>query len=235
MSAAQPTGGTATTREVSDGWRRFGLAVVIIRFGVPLAAVPFIPYLVINDITLLMLLRPQKEFVLVGGGQTRYLGEPGVLPLFLAYLPLGVLSVAAFFLVGRAYRTALANGDGPAWLHRTIPPKQLLLARKVLARRGPAIAILGRIAAMPATVLGAAAGLSDVDTKRYLVADLVGALLSFALTVGAGLALGRAYEEGGVWLTVAGVALFTLLLVLLTSWIRREAERDDAPAPAQDG
>ena len=227
MSAARPTDEAAATPEVTDLWRRVGLAIVIVRFAVPLAAIPFIPYLVLNDITLLVLLRPQKEFLLVGGGQTRYLGEPGVLPLFLAYLPLGILSVAAFFLVGRAYRTALQDGAGPPWLQRAIPPRQLELARKVLKRRGPAIAVLGRIAAMPATVGGAAAGLSEVDAKRYLLADLIGALLSFGLTVGAGLALGRAYQEGGIWLTVAGVTLFVVMLVLLTNWIRREAERED--------
>lgn len=238
MSATRSTGDPAASApEISDAWRRFGLAVVIVRFAVPLAAIPLIPFLIIDDIALLVLLRPQKEFLLVGGGQSRYLGEPGVVPLFLAYLPLGILSVAAFFLVGRAYRTALQDGAGPAWLSKAIPPKQLDLALRVLKRRGPAIAILGRIAAMPPTVLGAAAGLSDVDAKRYLLADLTGALVSFALTVGAGFALGRAYEDGGVWLTVAGVALFGAMLALLTSWIRREAAREDergdeGPAPA---
>lgn len=228
MSTTGSTGEAAAPTAVGDAWRRVGLFVVIVRFAVPLAAIPFIPYLVINDITLLVLLRPQKEFLLVGGGQSRYLGEPGVLPLFLAYLPLGILSVAAFFLVGRAYRTALQEGAGPAWLSKAIPPKQLDLALKVLKRRGPAIAILGRIAAMPPTVLGAAAGLSDVDAKRYLLADFTGALLSFGITVGAGFALGRAYQEGGVWLTVAGVSLFAVTLGLLTNWIRREAGREDA-------
>lgn len=238
MSATRSTGDhAASTPEIGDAWRRFGLAVVIARFAIPLAAIPLIPFLIIDDISLLVLLRPQKEFLLVGGGQSRYLGEPGVVPLFLAYLPLGIIAVAAFFLVGRAYRSALQEGGGPAWLSKAIPPKQLDLALRVLKRRGPAIAILGRMAAMPPTVLGAAAGLSDVDAKRYLLADLTGALLSFALTVGAGFALGRAYEDGGVWLTVAGVALFGAMLALLTSWIRREAAREDergdqGPAPA---
>jgi membrane protein DedA with SNARE-associated domain len=229
MSATPSTGDAAASASTGIGpaWRRIGLAVVVARFAIPLAAIPAIPFLIRNDITLLVLLRPQKEFLLVGGGQSRYLGEPGVLPLFLAYLPLGVLSVSAFFLVGRAYRSALQRGDGPGWLSKAIPPKQLDLALKVLKRRGPAIAILGRIAAMPATVLGAAAGLSDVDPKRYLLADLTGALIAFAMTVGAGFALGRAYEEGGVWLTVAGVTLFVVMLGLLTSWIRREAARED--------
>lgn len=214
--------------DVALRWRRLALAGVIVRFGIPLAAVPLIPFLIRDNITLLVFLRPQKEFVLVGGGQTRYLGEPGILPLLLAYLPLGVLAVTAFFVVGRAYRTALREQEGPAWLHRAIPPRQLELAQRVLARRGPIIAVIGRMAAMPPTVLAAAAGTSDVSPRRYLVADAVGALIGFAMAAGTGLALGRAYEEGGVWLTVAGVALFVAMIALITLWIRREAERDTA-------
>jgi membrane protein DedA with SNARE-associated domain len=228
MSARRPAG--HDDLDVPDRWRRVGLAIVVARFGIPLAAIPLIPFLLVNDIALLVLLRPQKEFLLVGGGQSRYLGEPAIVALLLAYLPLGVLAVSAFFLVGRAYRRALADGDGPAWLHRAIPPKQLDMARKVLARRGPVIAVLGRIAALPPTVLGAAAGLSDVSPRRYLLADAVGAILAFGITVGAGYALGRAYEDGGVWLTAAGVALFVVMIVLLTRWIQREAEREDPPA-----
>lgn len=211
-------------------WRRLALAGVIVRFSIPLAAVPLIPFLIRDNITLLVLLRPQKEFVLVGGGQTRFLGEPGLLPLLLAYIPLGILAVTAFFVVGRAYRTALRQQEGPGWLHRAIPPRQLELAQRVLAKRGPAIAIIGRIAAMPPTVLAAAAGTSDVSPRRYLLADAIGGLIGFAMAAGVGLALGRAYEEGGVWLTAVGVALFVAMIGLITWWIRREAERDDAPA-----
>ncbi len=220
---------SARDADVAPLWRRIALAGVVVRFAIPLAAVPLIPFLIRDDITLLVLLRPQKEFVLVGGGQTRYLGEPGLLPLFLAYLPLGILAVTAFFVVGRAYRTALRTQQGPAWLQRAIPPQQLELAQRVLARRGPIIAVIGRLAAMPPTVLAAAAGTSDVSPRRYLVADAIGAVLGFGMAAGVGLALGRAYEEGGVWLTVVGVALFAAMIGLITWWIRREADREQAP------
>jgi membrane protein DedA with SNARE-associated domain len=74
--------------------------------------------------------------------------------------------------------------------------------------------------------MAAAAGASDVDGRRYLAADLVGALGSFALMIGAGLALGDAYDEYGIWVTVAGVIILIALIALITSWVRREAERD---------
>jgi membrane protein DedA with SNARE-associated domain len=215
-------------REVPERWRRVALGVAIARYAIPLAAIPLIPLLLVDRIVLLVLLRPQKEFLLLGAGQSRYLGEPALWQLALAFVPLGVLAVPAFFVVGRAYRRSLLSGDGPSWLTRAVPPRQLELAQRVLARRGPAIAVLGRLAAFPPTVLAAAAGLSDVSPRRYLAADAVGAALATGITLGAGYTLGRAYEDGGVWLTVGGVVLFVLLVGLLTYWIRREAAREDA-------
>lgn len=220
---------------VSEGWRRFSLAVVIARFAIPLAALAAIPFLLVNNISLLVLLRPQKEFLLVGGGQSRFLGDPDLWLLFLAFLPLGLFAVPAFFVVGRAYRSALEAGDGPRWLHRAIPPRQLALAQQVLAHRGPSIALLGRIAAFPPTVLAAAAGLSDVHWRRYLLADAVGAVIAVSVTLGAGFALGQAYEDGGPWITGIGVGLFFVLILLLTHWIRREAERYEAAQTAGAG
>jgi membrane protein DedA with SNARE-associated domain len=216
--------------EVPDRWRWLALGVVALRFAVPLAAIPAIPWLIYRNISLLVLLRPQKEFLLVGGGQSRYLGEPELLTLFLAFVPLGLLTVPAFFLVGRAYGSRLREGTGPAWLQRAINPRHLELGQRVLARRGPAIAILGRFAALPPTLLAAAAGVSDVSWRAYLAADALGAVLATSAAIGVGYTLGRAYQNGGTWLTVVGVILFGVMIALLTYWLRREADRDDTPA-----
>ncbi len=53
--------------------------------------------------------------------------------------------------------------------------------------------------------------------------DVVGALDSFALMVGAGLVLGEAYDEYGIWITVAGLIV---LVTPITRWVRNEAARD---------
>jgi len=242
--AGAVTAGTATGHpaspvlsdlEVGARWRRLALAVVALRFAVPLAAIPTIPWLITRDISLLVLLRPQKEFLLVGGGQSRYLGEPELLGLFLAFLPLGLLAVPAFFVVGRAYGTRLREGTGPRWLQRAIDPRHIEIGQRVLARRGPAIAILGRFAALPPTVLAAAAGVSDVSWRAYLAADALGAVLATSATIGAGYTLGRAYQTGGFWLTAVGVTLFGVMILLLTYWLRREAARDDGTGPSGPG
>jgi membrane protein DedA with SNARE-associated domain len=229
-AGAGPAAGGAPA--MGDGWRRLAVVAAIARYAVPLLALPLVPLLLTDRLTLLVLLRPTKDLLLLGGGQRRVLGEPDVLLLLAAYLPLMLFGVWAFYAVGRAYREPLRSGEGPGWLRRAIPPDKLEIAQAVLAKRGPAIAILGRLAALPPTVIAAAAGVSDVDTRRFLAADAVGALASFATVVAAGYTLGRAWETGGAWLTAAGLVLFVALIALLTRWLRAEANahRRDAPA-----
>ncbi len=209
--------------------RRIAVGVAVLRYVVPLAVIPAIPFLISRgELALLVLLRPQKEFLILSAAQLARTGAPSVPLLLAAYIPFMLVAVWAFFVVGRIFRPALDAGEAPKWLTRILPAEQLDLARRVIARRGPAIAILGRLAALPPTIMAAAAGASDVDARRYLVADAFGAFASFGLMVGAGLALGDAYDEYGIWVTVAGVLILVALILLITQWVRREAERDDA-------
>ncbi|MEX2532722.1 MAG: hypothetical protein WD360_02015 [Nitriliruptoraceae bacterium] len=223
MTDSSPTSQPATM-ELSF---RIAVVIAVLRYVIPLAAVPLIPFLLIHNITLLVLLRPQKEFLLFGAGQSRYLGEPELIMLFAAYLPLSVLPIAAFYVVGRRYRHVIGTDGAPRWLTRILPPKQLDLGVRIMARRGPLIAILGRLAALPPTMLAAAAGLAGTPMRRFLVADLIGALAAFAIIVAVGWGLGNAYADGAVWLTAAGVALFIGMLTVLTYWLRAEADRSE--------
>ncbi len=204
---------------------RLSVAVVLTRLALPFVAVPLIPVLVTDRIDLLVLLRPQKEFLLLAGARSRVVGDPSLATIVMAWAPFMLVAVWAFFVVGRAYRDVLLGDDRPSWLRRAVPQRQLSIARAVLARHGPWIAVLGRLAALPPTVLAAAAGTSDVDRRRYLVADATGAVLALALTVSAGWALGEAWERAGPWLTAVGVGVLLALVVTLTRWLRREAAR----------
>ena len=218
-------------REVPTWLRRLSLGVVISRYVIVLGVIPAIPVLLLQErITLLVLLRPTKEWLLVGGAFFRVQGAPSPWLLLAAFTPLMIVVVWFFFLAGRAYQATLRAGTGPRWLRRALPPDKLDLAQRVLVRRGPMVAVLGRLAAMPPTLLAAAAGVSDISWRRYLAADLAGALVAFTGVVAAGYGLGEAFERGGVWLTAIGVGGFVLLVVLITRWIRREAAR----APAAD-
>lgn len=224
LPVADPAG------RIPAGLRRVALGVVIGRYVIVLGVIPAIPFLLVQErIALLVLLRPTKEWLLVGGAFLRVQGEPSVWLLFAAYTPLMVVVVWFFFIAGRAYRTLLRNGTGPPWLRRAIPPDKLELAQRMLVRRGPLIAVIGRIAAVPPTLMAAAAGVSDIAPRRYLAADLLGAVLAFSIVVTAGYGLGEAYDRGGPWITGLGAGLFVLLIVLLSRWIRREAERSPLP------
>lgn len=207
-------------------WRRPLLALSGLRYLVPILALPLVPVLTPDDVGLLTLLRPGKEILLLAGGLTRTQQTPGVLVAFLAYLPLMVGGVWAFFGLGRAYAHDLRTGDGPAWLTHAVPPDRLEVAQRVLTRRGPAVAVIGRVAALPPTVVAAAAGVSDVRMRTFLAADLVGAVVSFGVVFGVGVALGEAYERGGPWLTGAGLALVVVAVLVVSRWLQAEAERE---------
>ena len=224
MSAPSDATGSATPPPPL--LQRVAIGVAIARYVIPLAVIPAIPFLIARgELALLVLLRPQKEFLLLAAAQLARTGAPSIALLFAAYVPLMIVAVWAFFVVGRMFRPALDAGEAPRWLTRILPPQQLDVGRRVIARRGPLIAVMGRMAALPPTIMAAAAGASDVDGRRYLAADLVGALGSFALMVGAGLVLGEAYDEYGIWITVAGLMVLVALIALITRWVRNEAAR----------
>jgi membrane protein DedA with SNARE-associated domain len=227
---------------MSDAARRFHLGVAGVRLGVPILSfftivAPLVASISrgdTDDIYWLLLVRPSKDVQLWGGGLFTTTGAVDLWTLFLAYAPLMIVMNWSFFFLGRAYGPALARGEGPGWLQRSVSPKNFATARALLARRGPAIAVIGRVAALPPTVMAAAAGTSDIGAWRYQTADTIGALVAFAVTVGVGLLLGEAYESAGPWLAVGGGALFLGLLALITRWIRNEVDVEDAPVPADD-
>lgn len=63
--------------------------------------------------------------------------------------------------------------------------------------------------------MAAAAGSAGVSWKAFLLADTAGALVSLAAVLVIGYGLGEAYEEAGVWLTVAGVVVLAVLAVVV--------------------
>jgi membrane protein DedA with SNARE-associated domain len=242
LRRARPVGGDrAAAPRIPTAARRLALGVAAGRYALAFAAIPLIPWLLREHVAWLILLQPRREWLLLGGAQTQVQGTPAWWVLLAAYAPLMILGVWAFFVVGRAYQRTLRLGAGPRWVRRALPPAQIELWQGLLVRRGPTIAIFGRLAAVPPTLLAAAAGVSDVSARRYLGADLLGAALTFGVVLGAGYGLGTAYERAGSWLTGLGVVLLVVMAVLAARWIRREAARSQEhipprpPTPAAGG
>lgn len=210
-------------------WRHVLLGLAVARYVIPIAAIPLIPVLLPDRVPLLMLVRPGREIQLAAGGLNRVDGDPNLLITFLAFVPLMVIAVWVFFWLGQAWRPELVADDADGWLARVVPPDVFAQFRRLLTRRGPMLAFIGRIGALPPTILAAAAGTSDVNPRHYLMADFFGAVVGYSITVGVGWGLGRAYEDGGWWLTIAGLVLFVGVLTWISQWIRRENDRDDVP------
>jgi membrane protein DedA with SNARE-associated domain len=233
--APDPTAG----RTWSSTTRAVVVALCVARYVIPVVALGYAARVLTADpidpdeVVLLTLVRPAKEVLLLAGGLVRTTGAPNVLVVFLAYVPLMIVAVWPFFLLGRILGPSLTDGSRTGFLARAVPPDTLRLMQKVLARRGPAVAILARIAALPPTVLAAAAGTSPVNAVRYLLADAVGGIAAFGITIGLGLALGEAYERGGTWVTVGGVVFVFAGIMIMTNWLQREADREDADAAAR--
>lgn len=224
-------GGHVPGRRYSPTVSRVVLWLAVARYLIPIAAIPLLTRLLRGDVSdgeyaLVIALRPGREVMLGAGAQLLRLGRPSPVLLFLAAFPFFVAAVWLFFLLGRVHQQALRTGTGPAWLHRLAPPDKLEVAQRALVRRGPAVAFLGRVGGLPPTLLGAAAGVSDVRPGRYLAADAVGAAVIYALTIGIGYGLGETYQRSGWIFTGVAIVVIFGLATWLSSWIQREFERE---------
>lgn len=198
-----------------------------VRIALALAALPLTPLLFRDGLVTLLLMRPTREFLLLAGFRVRA-DEIGLVVVLLAVLPMLLLGNWVFFGLGRAYRDDLDNGL-PGWLQQSVDPEQVARLRAVLARRGTLLVVLSRLAIFPATLLAAAAGASPLSTRRFLLADSLGAALSLAQYIGAGYVLGRAYESAGLWIALMGGAGLVAILVVFGRALRATEE---APSPA---
>lgn len=199
----------------------------IARFVVPILAIPLVFGSLADDqrnVALLILLRPGRPEVLLAGFRIRG-GGTSLGEVLLAYLPLGILSAWGFFWLGRLYADRFRE-DTPGWLNRIVPPEVFHKLQQLLRKRGPSLAVVGRVAGLPPTILAAAAAVSDVPARRYLAADLLGAAINVGIILGVGYGLGETYERAGPWITGVSLALVFAVSMWINAWIQRELEAD---------
>jgi undecaprenyl-diphosphatase len=199
------------------------LTLAVLRGVLGFVAVPLAPALYRKHFVWLVVLRPTKEVLLAGGFFVRR-GRVDLVPMLAAAMPLALLGVWLFYWLGQVYSKELKSSasDLPGWARRVVPPKRVAAMCRVLERRGWSVVVLGRMAAFPSALLAAAAGVSGMETRQFLLADAAGAVLSTAEVVIAGYALGAAYKTAGPWVTAAGVVALAAVLVLVGRWLRRE-------------
>jgi membrane protein DedA with SNARE-associated domain len=217
-----------TTRVRTDhGRRRVLLALLGVRAVLGLVAIPLAPALYRDHFVVLVLLRPTKEVLLAAGFLIRQ-GHVSLGPVLAAAFPLALLGVWLAYAVGRAYADEIRDGDAmPKWSRRLLPPERVNAMCRVLDRRGQLVVVLGRIAAFPSAALATAAGASDIEPRRFLPADALGATLSVAEVLLAGYFLGAAYKQAGPWVSALGFVVLAGLLVLLGRRLQQEESKGD--------
>jgi undecaprenyl-diphosphatase len=196
------------------------MALAVARGAVAGAAVLLAPFLYREHAAVLVLLRPTKEVFLFAGFLLRR-DDITLPPVVVGALPILLGAVWIFFGLGRSYRGELDDAELPGIAGRILPKKRLDKLRGLLEDKGTRLVFLGRLAAFPSSLMGAAAGSAGLSWKQFVIADTAGALASLAAALGLGYALGEAYESGGVWLTVAGVVVLVGLAVLVGRWLSR--------------
>lgn len=201
------------------------LGLAAARGALGLLAIPLAPVLYEADrVPLLVLLRPSKEVLLLAGFAVRR-GDASIVAVVAAAVPLLLGGVWLLFATGRAYASRVEDLERSALARRVLPRKKLEAMVDAVCDRGMTIVFLGRLAAFPSTLVGAAAGAAEVPTRRFLLADAAGAALSMAVLLGAGYLLGETYEEAGPWLTAAGVAVLAAVALWLGRTLRRALRR----------
>lgn len=191
--------------------RRALAVLAVLRAGLAIAAIPLAPFLYRDHPAVLVLLRPTKE-VLLFAGYAAQRDDVSLATVVVAALPILLGGVWLFYAIGRGYGT---DRDLPGLLGRVVPRKRVLSLRKAVERNGEKVLFLGRLAAMPSSLLAAAAGASGVEARRFFLVDTFGALTSLALMVGLGWGLGDAYSSAGPWLTALGVAALAAVGVII--------------------
>lgn len=198
------------------------------RGALGIAAIPLAPFLYREHFIVLVLLRPTKEVLLAAGFLVRR-GDISLGPVLAAAIPLTVFGVWHFYFLGKAYCDEIKDADLPGIAGRLLPPSRINKLAEAVEDKGVPLVLIGRLAAFPSTLVAAAAGTSDMPTRRFLVADGIGALLSVAEVVGLGYAFGEAYEHAGPWITGFGIVATLLMITLLGRALMKKsgADRDD--------
>lgn len=199
----------------------FLLWLAAIRFVIGLAAIPLAPFLYREHFIVLVLMRPTKEVLLAAGFLVKA-GKVSLLAVLAAAVPLMILGVWQFYYLGRAYRDEIRKGELPGIQGRILSADKVKKITKTLDKKGPRLVFLGRLAAFSSAVVATAAGAGKMSPRDFLPADGGGAILSAALSIGAGYFLGQAYEKASPLLSVVGVVALLGAAVLLGRYLNRD-------------
>lgn len=197
------------------------LVVAAVRTLAALVALPLLPVLYRHDFLVLVALRPSLGILLLGAILARH-GGMSLWAMLLIAVPLQLLIVWLYFLLGRAWESEIHSEDElPFLTARLLQRNQVRRIREVLKTHGTRLVVLARFAIFPTGLLAATAGASNMKPARYFPADGLAFAVASGLVVGAGYGLGLAQRQSDLWLTVIGAIGLITLSGLLTWYVRR--------------
>jgi membrane protein DedA with SNARE-associated domain len=195
--------------------------VAAVRTLAALVALPLLPVLYRHDFLVLVALRPSLGILLLGAILARH-GGMSLWAMLLIAVPLQLLIVWLYFLLGRAWESEIHSEDElPFLTARLLQRNQVRRIREVLKTHGTRLVVLARFAIFPTGLLAATAGASNMKPARYFPADGLAFAVAAGLVVGAGYGLGLAQRQSDLWLTVIGAIGLITLSGLLTWYVRR--------------
>lgn len=193
-----------------------------VRVAAGVVALPLFPVLFREHFLVLVLLRPTQGVLLAGAFLARQ-GHVWLPQILLAAIPLQVVAIWLYFALGRLWKDDIDQEDGlPFAAARLLNRDQTRRLCGVLKKKGARLAFLARFAIFPTGLLSGAVGASELEPRRYLMADAAGLLAATAVSIGAGYVLGIAQDRAGPWLVAIGVAGVVVLSGTLTWLLQRD-------------
>ena len=193
-----------------------------VRVAAGVVALPLFPLLFREHFLVLVLLRPTQGVLLAGAFLARQ-GHVSLPQMLLAAIPLQVVAIWLYFALGRLWKDDIDRDDElPFVAARLLNRDQTRRVCGVLKKKGARLAFLARFAIFPTGLLSGAIGASEVEPRRYLLADGAGLLVATAASVGTGYVLGIAQDEAGPWLVAMGVGGVVVLSGTLTWLLQRD-------------
>lgn len=201
--------------------------IAAIRTVAALVALPLLPVLYRQDFLVLVAMRPSLGVLLLGAILARQ-GDISLWAMLVIAVPLQLLIVWLYFLLGRAWESEISSDDKlPFLAARLLQRDQVRRLRHALNAHGARLVVIARFAIFPTGLLAAAAGASDMEPARYFPADGLAFAVAAGLVIGAGYGLGLAQRQAGLWLTLVGAAGLIVISALLTWYVHRQRGRGD--------
>lgn len=205
--------------KTAERWRTTLLWLTGARLALGALAFPLAPFLYERHYLVLVLLRPTR-LVLFFGGVLVAQDKTDAVTLIAAALPLALLGVWQAYAMGLANARRMKSDRIPERWRRFLPAKRLDRLRKALKDQGVKLVLLTRISFVPRYLVGAAAGSSDMEPRRFLVADGAGTALEIGLSLLLGYLAGS--SDGAAVVVAIGIAALIAASVVYGRQFRRE-------------